>query len=180
MTELEVLEKSDSYLTRRENKHAFTECATFADSIKGEGYSFQSDWHFINLPYLNEEGTTLDDFDFTMPDVDVVSAMDDMTKFLRGEIKASSSTYISQIADKLPEEADQRSFALRMLIHYVGDIHQPEHSTALVNSEFPSGDRGGNSEKIPSKSGVDNLHFVWDSAIYEYTGKPALVSLILL
>lgn len=176
MAELEVLEKSDSNLTRRESKHAFTECATFADSIKGEGYSFQSDWHFINLPYLNEEGTTLDDFDFTMPDVDVVKAMDDMTKFLRGEIESSSSTYMSQIANKLPEEADQRSFALRMLIHYVGDIHQPEHSTALVNSEFPNGDRGGNSEKIPSKSGVDNLHFVWDSAIYEYTGKPALVS----
>ena len=170
-----MLEASESYLTRRENKHAFTECATFADSIKGEGYSFQSDWHFINLPYLSEPGTTLDDFSFTMPDTDVVQAMTDMTAFLRGEL-TGDSTYISQIAEKLPAEADQRSFVLRMLIHYVGDVHQPEHSTALVNSQYPSGDRGGNSEKIPSKDGVNNLHFVWDSVIYEYTGNPALVS----
>ncbi len=176
MAELENLETSESYLTRRENKHAFTECATFADSIKGEGYSFQSDWHFINLPYLNEEGTTLADFDFTMPDTDVVKAMTDMLAYMKYEIDGKDSTYIQAIAEKLPAELDTRSFVLRMLIHYVGDVHQPEHSTALVNSEFPNGDRGGNSEKIPSKDGVNNLHFVWDSAVYEYTGNPALVS----
>ena len=39
---------------------------------------------------------------------------------------------------------------------------------------YPSGDRGGNSETIPSKSGVSNLHFVWDSVVYKYTGKPVL------
>ncbi len=112
-----------------------------------------------------------------MPDVDVVKAMTDMRAYLKGEIDGKDSTYIQAIAEKLPAEADTRSFTLRMLIHYVGDVHQPEHSTALVNSEFPNGDRGGNSEKIPSKDGVNNLHFVWDSAIYEYTGNPALVSL---
>jgi len=61
-----------------------------------------------------------------------------------------------------------------MIVHYVGDVHQPLHSTALVDSEYPSGDRGGTSEKIPSKDGVSSLHFVWDSVLYEYTGRPNL------
>lgn len=55
-----------------EGDHPFTECATFADDCKGKGYSFQSNWHYINLPYLDEAGTTLSDFDFVQPDVDVV------------------------------------------------------------------------------------------------------------
>ena len=50
-------------ITDNEDNHPFTECATFADDIKGQGYSFQSGWHFIDQPYL-EEGGSLDDFDF--------------------------------------------------------------------------------------------------------------------
>ena len=159
-----------------EGSHPFTECATFADDCKGKGYSFQSNWHYINLPYLDEAGTTLDDFDFVQPDVDVVKALDAYTKFLKGEISASETTYTSQVASKFSYENDQRSFALRMLIHYVGDVHQPLHSAALVDSEYTTGDRGGTAEKIPSVMGVNTLHFVWDSAVYEYTGKPKLVS----
>ena len=63
-----------------------------------------------------------------------------------------------------------------MIIHYVGDVHQPLHSTALVDSEYPSGDRGGNSEHIPSIDGVSNLHAVWDSVLYTWTGYPNTVS----
>ena len=52
-----------------EGNNPFTECATWADDIKGKGYSFQSPWHFINTPYYDEEGTTADDFpEFKFPD----------------------------------------------------------------------------------------------------------------
>lgn len=173
LTELAVLVKTQPSLVKEKN-HSFTECATFADDIKGKGYSFQSDWHFTNEPYLDEPGTTIDDFNFTIPDIDVIGAMVDLTKFLKNEMTVSESTYLKAIADKLSDDADQRSFAVRLLIHFVGDIHQPEHAVALVDSKYPTGDRGGNSEKIPSKSGVGNLHFVWDSVLYEYTGRPNL------
>jgi len=53
-------------------------------------------------------------------------------------------------------------------------VHQPLHSTALVDSKYPSGDRGGNNEHIPSKDGASNLHAVWDAVIYDYTGFPDL------
>jgi len=63
-------------------------------------------------------------------------------------------------------EADGLSTAVRLLIHYTGDIHQPLHATSRVDHEFPAGDRGGNSVDLPSKSGAKNLHSVWDSVVY--------------
>jgi len=61
-----------------------------------------------------------------------------------------------------------------LLIHYVGDLHQPLHAVAEVDSTYPSGDRGGNSEAIPSICGAANLHAVWDSVAYNYCGYPSL------
>jgi hypothetical protein len=63
-------------------------------------------------------------------------------------------------------EADGLSTAVRFLIHYTGDIHQPLHATARVNHEYPAGDRGGNSFPLPSIDGAKNLHSVWDSVLY--------------
>ena len=85
-----------------------------------------------------------------------------------------STTYYQQIAAAFPNPADQLSFALRLVIHYVGDIHQPLHAEAEVNSTYPSGDAGGNYEKVPSIDGVSNLHSVWDSVIYQYPGYPVM------
>lgn len=63
---------------------------------------------------------------------------------------------------------------MRLMLHYAGDIHQPLHATSRVDHEYPQGDRGGNSFKLPSKDGANNLHAVWDSIIYEFTGYPTL------
>lgn len=71
-------------------------------------------------------------------------------------------------------EADALSTAMRFLIHYTGDVHQPLHATARVNTEFPAGDRGGNSFHLTSREGAKNLHAVWDSVIYSKTGHPTL------
>lgn len=63
-------------------------------------------------------------------------------------------------------EEDGLSTAVRFLIHYTGDIHQPLHATSRVDHKFPKGDRGGNSVSLPSVSGAKNLHSVWDSVVY--------------
>ena len=104
LSELEVLELSNPEICQ-EDKHPFTECAPFADHIKGMGYSFQSDWHFINLPYLDEPGTTLADFTFTQPDVDVVGALTDFHKFMKGEISGSESAYTNEVVAKFSDES---------------------------------------------------------------------------
>lgn len=159
-----------------EKDHAFTECATFADIIKDTFGAWQNDWHFIDQAYLDEPGTTLDDFDFVMADVDVVSALTDLTAFLEGTLETKDSKYMTKIAQQFPDAGDQRSFALRMIIHYVGDIHQPLHGTSEVDHHFPQGDQGGNLHKLPAdpKTGVQDLHAVWDSVIYEYPGYETL------
>ena len=36
------------------------------------------------------------------------------------------------------------SLNLRLLIHYVGDLHQPLHATSRYTESHPNGDRGGN------------------------------------
>jgi hypothetical protein len=69
----------------------------------------------------------------------------------------------------------QRTEALGMLIHYVGDIHQPLHTTDRNN------DRGGNALLISgvpfsdliSKQGR-NLHTFWDKA-FRFTGEGSAI-----
>lgn len=168
------MKASHSSITTSENLHPLTECAAFADEIKAKGYSFQSNWHFVDQPYL-DKGGSLSDFSFVPDTVQVVDALQNLSDWLSGNGTAyKTSTYYTQIKSYFPVEADARSFALRLIIHYVGDLHQPLHAVAEVDSTYPSGDKGGNAESIPSKSGANNLHAVWDSVAYEYAGTPVL------
>lgn len=55
--------------------------------------------------------------------------------------------------------------AIRYLIHFVADCHQPLHTVARDSDEFPNGDRGGNDFKLGDtaiKPKPRNLHFLWD------------------
>ena len=70
---------------------------------------------------------------------------------------------------KVHTEETGKSMAMRLLIHYVGDIHQPLHASSRVNNDYPAGDRGGNSFKLPSAS-LGELHAVWDSVMFEFQG----------
>jgi len=105
----------------------------------------------------------------------VIHALTDFTAFLKGE-DVSESFYISRIAQDFPDLKDRRSFVLRMVIHYVGDIHQPLHAVAEVDHLYPEGDQGGNLHHIPDTTGstVKDLHAVWDSVIYTNTGYETL------
>ena len=107
----------------------------------------------------------------------MVDALKDFTGFLKGDSGvAQSSKYIAQIAALFPDVNDQRSVVLRLIIHYMGDLHQPLHAVARVDHSYPTGDMGGNAEVVPdsSQSGVANLHAIWDSVIYEYPGYEVL------
>lgn len=47
-------------MTHLEGQYPFVECATFADEIKAKGGSWQSGWHFIDTPNLDEGGSISD------------------------------------------------------------------------------------------------------------------------
>lgn len=59
-----------------------------------------------------------------------------------------------------------KSFAFRLLIHYIGDLEQPFHTIARYSSNYPTGDRGANDFDLPTKNGVYNLHYLWDKVLY--------------
>jgi hypothetical protein len=56
-----------------------------------------------------------------------------------------------------------RAEALRFLIHFLGDLHQPLHTT-------DDGDRGGNLRLVYLAGDSTNLHKVWDGQILERAG----------
>lgn len=76
---------------------------------------------------------------------------------------------------KFPTEDQAKSYALRLLIHYLGDIHQPLHCATRVDAEYPDGDKGGNMFTLPYHYTVDNLHSLWDAVLYEFRDSMKLV-----
>ena len=64
-------------------------------------------------------------------------------------------------------EENGKSMAMRLLIHYVGDLHQPLHCSSRVNGQYPAGDRGGNSFRLPAADQKE-LHAFWDSVALEF------------
>jgi hypothetical protein len=60
--------------------------------------------------------------------------------------------------------ADQRREALMFVIHFVGDMHQPLHSSN-------HGDRGGNEVHIVFHGQPGNLHGLWDGGLLARMGK---------
>lgn len=57
-----------------------------------------------------------------------------------------------------------RAEALRFLIHFIGDIHQPLHSAN-------NADRGGNEDRVVLGKRHTNLHAVWDVDVVRALGR---------
>lgn len=126
------------------------DAATFADDYRDK-HPETAPWHFIDIPRGASKGTF------------VCDSAGCITLALAAQIK------ILQTPGASP--ADQ-ALALRLIIHFAGDIHQPLHCTT-------NNDRGGNCVpvnffgKLPKKTSTtaesyaDNLHGVWDTDLVE-------------
>jgi S1/P1 Nuclease len=71
---------------------------------------------------------------------------------------------------KTSTDDNERAQALRFIIHFVGDIHQPLHASTRVDSAHTEGDRGGNefNVRVPDANGKlqrKNLHSYWDGGL---------------
>lgn len=58
---------------------------------------------------------------------------------------------------------DQKAFALKFIIHFVGDMHQPMHVSRAE-------DKGGNTIQVRYNGQGTNLHSLWDSKLLEHGG----------
>ncbi|KAI8916225.1 S1/P1 nuclease [Gorgonomyces haynaldii] len=119
--------------------------ATWADEIKSRpGYRWASPLH-----YLDPE----DDFPPNKCTYDPKS--DQGYGF---NVVGGIFNYTRQILD-VQNSLPKRQEALRFLIHFVGDIHQPLHLTGR--------DRGGNNALVKFQGRSVSMHGLWDSIMFE-------------
>jgi hypothetical protein len=69
------------------------------------------------------------------------------------------------LADRKRPDRERRD-ALKFLVHFVGDVHQPLHAS-------PLDDRGGNDYQLSYRGQGSNLHAVWDGLILQQAGLSA-------
>lgn len=115
--------------------------STYADEIRSDAqYDKFVPWHYVNFPFdthygehpINEDGDIIQGIEFC------VSVLKDDTK-----------------------SKEERAFYLKMLVHFVGDLHQPLHVGQ-------ADDRGGNRFYVKWFSESTNLHRLWDSQLIEH------------
>jgi len=101
-------------------------------------------WHFINV----ETGLSFDEF--------------------KQQVEAGTNVYTMLLkeegilADENASRGD-RVTALKYIVHFVGDIHQPMHVSRAE-------DKGGNTIQVQYDGQGTNLHSLWDTKMLEHAG----------
>lgn len=138
---------SPATLTAVENllgNHSIVYWANWLDNASHTPeYAYSKTWHYKNV----DEGVTYENAPKN-PDGDIVRAIYSQTEVLQD---ASASD-------------EEKALALKMVIHFLGDIHQPMHLGHLS-------DRGGNGREVKFFKRPTNLHSVWDTDLPEAAHK---------
>lgn len=124
----------------------FVFISTWADWERARGNNSYDTWHYIDLPYA--------DTGFRPKAIDgqnVVFGIERCVATLRQPLRP----------------IEEHRTALKLLVHLVGDIHQPLHAVNRYNAQHPNGDHGGNAYHIHSKT-ANNLHAYWDMGLGEF------------
>ena len=117
--------------------------STYADDIKSDSqYRKYGTQHYVNVPF----DTTYD-----------VHPKNERGDIITG-IEACIAVIKSDTATK-----EEKAFNLRMLVHFIGDLHQPLH-TGIGE------DKGGNDFQVQWYNDGTNLHRVWDTQMIESYG----------
>jgi hypothetical protein len=140
------------YLNSRSKKlsnSAFIKAAIWLDLIKFKNIHRYDTVHYINIPF-STDGTN----GFSIESRNVIWGINNA---------------MSVLSIKKTKKRNKR-LALLILIHLVGDIHQPLHAVTKVSKQLPQGDLGGNLFRLgPNKVG-GNLHQYWDRGAGFYMG----------
>lgn len=123
------------------NGQSLADVASWADDTRDRS---TAGWHFINV----EPGLTFDDFK-----KQVEGKEDVYTALVKEE---------AILGDNSAARAD-RVNALKYIVHFVGDIHQPMHVSR-------AGDKGGNTIQVRYDGQGGNLHSLWDTKLLEHAG----------
>jgi hypothetical protein len=143
-------------------QHDIASEATWADKYRNSHRETAS-WHFVDL-------------EITDPDFNV--ACNGRKPLPAGTLASNGPAdcvvdKINQFAAELEApgtDAEERIVALKFLLHFVGDLHQPLHSSDHK-------DRGGNgvTVTVDGFARLGKLHAFWDTQFVEALGRPPSV-----
>ncbi|MBU2525409.1 MAG: S1/P1 nuclease [Bacteroidetes bacterium] len=117
--------------------------STFADEIRSDGrYKKFDTWHYVNFPFDKNYNDQTPN-----PDGDIIKGIETCVAILKDPAQPKS----------------EKAFYLKLLIHFVGDLHQPMH-IGLAE------DKGGNDFQVQWFGRGSNMHRVWDSNLIDDYG----------
>lgn len=123
------------------NQESIAMASNWMDEIRSDStYNYVIDWHWTTIP----DGKKYEDV---------------MSSNLDGKVVMMIEKIVTDLKSKKLNKKQEQEY-LKMLIHLVGDIHQPLHVGK-------PGDRGGNDVKVKWFRNDSNLHRVWDSEMID-------------
>ncbi|WGK65023.1 S1/P1 nuclease [Croceiramulus getboli] len=144
-------EIADKYLTKKARRaiqelldgQSLAVVSTYADEIKSDTlYRKYGPWHYVNFPFDSKYE------DHPVPE--------------QGDIIQGIRKALTVIQDESAPKKD-RVFYLKLLVHFIGDLHQPLHVGRAA-------DKGGNDIQVRWFDNGTNLHAVWDSRMIDHYG----------
>lgn len=139
--------KAKNELKKLIGRESLAQWANWPDFIKSDTtgtWDKTSKWHYVNIAG-------------NLPKDEFMNGL----KNLQGEnLYTQIKAMAAQLKDKTLSQ-DKRQIALRFLIHFVGDLHQPLH----VGREE---DKGGNDIKVTWFDKPTNIHAVWDGSLVDF------------
>ena len=128
---------------------SLAELGLWADGIREQPEWRQSaPWHYLNVA--------------DAPGPAAAAAIRAFRHPPEGDVLAAIERFRAELADRGRPEA-QRAAALKFLVHFVVDLHQPLH---VGRAE----DRGGNTIDVVYGETVVSLHGFWDADVLELRG----------
>ncbi len=134
--------------------------STWADDVRKQ-HDEAYDWHFVDIP-KDAEGFD-EQRDCFRPQDKHKDAQTDHHNCVVDRIEIFEHVLGGGNATQ-----EQRAEALKWVVHFVGDLHQPLHAIDEA--------RGGNDIKLPAFGNPQcgdypcNLHWVWDDILLEHAG----------
>ena len=138
-----LTKKAAKAIDRLLNGQSLAAISTFGDEIKADSlFRKFGPWHYVNYPEDKKYG--------------------DEPPSKSGDLIIGIEKCVEIIKDENSSKAD-KAFYLKMLVHLIGDLHQPMHLGRLE-------DKGGNDIQVRWFNKGSNLHRVWDSNMIDDYG----------
>jgi hypothetical protein len=125
------------------------EIGLWADTVRDDpAWERAVPWHYINFPDL-PPGAGLDQ---------ARAAIDAFHHIPEGDVLTAIAQFTATLADR-SQSHEQRSEALRFVVHFVVDVHQPVHVSRAA-------DGGGTEVQVRIGDDVRSLHGFWDTTVF--------------